>query len=67
LAACYAQLPEEIQVEMDDLLDRRREGDLQPPESVRLEDLLKLYRRGLVRKAQALNVAVARGLKPRLN
>jgi hypothetical protein len=31
---------------------------------MRLEDLLQIYRRGMVRKAQAHKVAVERGLQP---
>ena len=33
----------------------------------RLEELMRVYRTGLVRKAQALKVAVSRGLRPRLS
>ena len=43
-----------------------RDGLLQEPERRRLDDLMRVYRRGLVRKAQALRTAVARGLRPRL-
>lgn len=35
--------------------------------SARLDELMHLYRRGLVRKAQALKVAVERGLRPPLS
>jgi hypothetical protein len=66
LALCEAQLEEGLQQQLSDLLERRREGALQPPEDGRLEELMRAYRRSLVRKAQALNAAVTRGLKPRL-
>src|SRR4051812_6044930 len=67
LALCDAELEETVQEEMSELLERRREGALQPPEDSRLDDLMQTYRRGLVRKAQGLKEAVARGLKPRLS
>jgi hypothetical protein len=55
------------QEELSDLLARNREGLLGDVERVRLDELVQIYRRGLVRKAQALKVAVERGLKPPLN
>lgn len=67
LELCDAQLAEDIQDELSALLERRGEGALAPAEQGRLEDLMQLYRRGLVRKAQALQAAVARGLKPQLS
>jgi hypothetical protein len=66
LAACDVNLPDEEQEQLSDLLRRQREGDLQPVEKAQLEQLLEAYRRGLVRKAQALRAAVSRGLRPPL-
>ena len=43
---------------------RQREGELNDNEQVQLDALMLAYRRGLVRKAQALKVAVERGLQP---
>jgi hypothetical protein len=67
LALCDRQMDAGPQEELSDLLDRNREGPLADAERRRLEELMRSYRRGLVRKAQALKVAVARGLKPRLD
>jgi hypothetical protein len=66
LALCQRQLDAGQQEELSELLARNREGVLQEAERDRLDELMRLYRRGLVRKAQALRTAVARGLKPRL-
>jgi len=54
------------QRELDALLARQREGMLTESGRVRLEELLAAYRRDMVRKAQALREAVARGLQPPL-
>jgi len=66
LALCDLQLDAEQQEELSDLLARNREGELAETQRDRLDQLMRIYRRGLVRKAQALKTAVARGLKPRL-
>ena len=42
-------------------------GQQQEDERARLDALMRSYRRGMVRKAQALKVAVERGLQPPLN
>jgi hypothetical protein len=67
LALCDGQLDAEQQEELSALLARHREGLLQDAERGRLDELMRVYRRGLVRKAQALKTAVARGLRPPLN
>ena len=61
------QLTAEQQESLSDLLGRQREGTLTEDERGDLDRLLALYRRGMVRKAQALKVAVDRGLQPRLD
>jgi hypothetical protein len=66
LAACDSQLPDPLQGELTELLAKNREGDLAPADRTRLDELLTVYRRGLVLKARAMKEAVARGLKPRL-
>jgi hypothetical protein len=66
LALCDAQMPEDEQQQLSELLSRQREGELRPADRPRLDELLGNYRRGLVRKAQALQVAVSRGLRPPL-
>lgn len=67
LKLCEQQLEAEQQARLDDLLVRNREGDLQESEIRQLDELMQIYRRGLVRKARALKVAVDRGLKAPLN
>lgn len=66
LALCDAQLPETEQEQLSELLRRQREAALLPADRSRLDELMGNYRRGLVRKAEALRVAVARGLCPPL-
>ena len=50
------------QSELNDLLDGQRENELGEAERLRLESLMQVYRRSLVRKAQAIKVAVERRL-----
>src|SRR5437588_241656 len=66
LAICDGQMAAGEQEEMSELLQRNREGALADAERDRLDRLLQGYRRDLVRKAQALREAVARGLRPPL-
>jgi hypothetical protein len=67
LALRDLQLSAEQQEALSDLLARQREGALTGAERVQLDSLLALYRRGLARKAQALKVAVDRGLQAPLD
>lgn len=62
LALANQQLDPEQQKELSELLSDNREGTLDEALRVRLDEMMRAYRRGLVRKAQALQVAVARGL-----
>lgn len=55
------------QASLSDLLARQREGTLTADERGQLDTLMSTYRRGMVRKAQALKVAVDRGLQPPLS
>jgi hypothetical protein len=48
-------------------LARQREGTLNDTERHQLDHLMDVYRRGMVRKAQALKVAVDRGLQQPLS
>jgi hypothetical protein len=66
LALCSAEMNAEQQEELSKLLEKNREGQIQSEERGRLDALMSLYRRGLVRKAQAIETAVRRGLKPPL-
>ncbi len=60
------QMEASQQAILSDLLARQREGTLTADERDRLDALMGIYRRGMVRKAQALKVAVDRGLQPPL-
>jgi hypothetical protein len=62
LALSDLQMTLDEQEELSDLLAQNREGTIMIGDRLRLEELMSVYRRGLVRKAQAINVAVARGL-----
>ena len=66
LALRDLQLGADEQAALSELLARQREGILTGVERTQLDNLFALYRRGLVRKAQALKVAVDRGLQPPL-
>ena len=67
LALTKSQLSAGQQVELGALLESNRETHLNAEQQARLEDLMAAYRRGLVRKAQAIKVAVERGLIPPLS
>jgi hypothetical protein len=67
LALGELQMSEREQTELSELLAGQREGSLDEVERARLAALMESYRRGMVRKAQALQVAVARGLRPPLD
>ena len=66
LALCDSRMDAAHEEELGELLARNREGQLDSTGHDRLEQLMQVYRRGLIRKAQALNVAVGRGLRPAL-
>ena len=63
LALCDSQLEAAPQKQLSDLLARNRKNQISEAERQRLDELMNIYRRGLLQKAQALRVAVARGLK----
>lgn len=67
LALCDLEMPEEQQTTLNHLLAAQRESQLTADDRGQLESLLGIYRRGMIRKAQALKVAVDRGLKPPLS
>jgi hypothetical protein len=52
--------------ELSDLLARNREGPLDVAERPRLQSLMADYQHGLLRKARAWRIAVARGLRSSL-
>ncbi|MEH2236282.1 hypothetical protein [Nostoc sp.] len=67
LVLCDMQMQSQQQEVFSALLARHREGQLNDAEVRQLDELMQVYRRGLVSKARALKVAVERGLKPTLN
>lgn len=67
LSLCELQLEPEDQTRLDDYLSRQREGPLSSQDQQQMDILMQRYRRGLVRKARALQVAVQRGLRPPLS
>lgn len=64
LALCDLQMSQSEQDELSALLGRQRERALDEAARKRLDTLMEIYRRGMVRKAQALKVAVERHLRP---
>ena len=67
LAVCDSEMDPGQEEELSELLERNQEGTLTTAERDRLDDLMRTYRVALARKAQAIKVAVARGLRPRLS
>lgn len=57
------QMPEYQQHELSDLLALNRENQLSSEKRKRLDELMRLYGQGMIRKAEALKVAVQRGLR----
>jgi len=67
LALCNLQMGGQQQRLFSDLQARNSEGLLNAQEVKKLNELMQVYRHGLVRKAKAMQVAVMRGLIPALN
>jgi len=63
LRLCDATLEPHDQEELSGLLADSRELGLDPAGQARLDELMALYRRGLVLKARAWEEAVTRGLR----
>jgi hypothetical protein len=63
LRHCDSTLRPEDQEALSDLLSDAREDRLDATSRERLDELMALYRRGLVLKARAWEEAVARGLR----
>jgi hypothetical protein len=64
---CDSELSSEQQLRLSELLEHNRESTLTQLQREELDQLMQIYRLGLVRKAQALKVAVDRGLRPALS
>lgn len=56
------QMPENQQSELSDLLALNREDRLTTDERKCLDELMQVYRQGMVQKAEATKIAVHRGL-----
>jgi hypothetical protein len=56
------QLSDDQQIALSELLERNRENSLDEHDRRYLDELMRAYEHGLLRKAQALRVAVHRGL-----
>ena len=63
LALTESQLTAEQQATLNDLLAQNQEDTLDTEGRRQLDELMRVYERGLLRKAQALRVAVQRGLR----
>jgi hypothetical protein len=63
LALAELQLSPEQQATLSELLMQNREGTLNAEGRHRLDEMMRIYEHGLLRKAQALRVAVQRGLR----
>jgi hypothetical protein len=57
------ELPDEEVLALSELLSQNREDELESAGRRELDELMPLYEHGLLRKAQALRVAVQRGLR----
>ena len=66
LVLCDLMMSEPDQTALSELLADQREGLLTDAGRSRLAELLDEYQRGMVRKSEALRVAVQRGLRPPL-
>jgi predicted transcriptional regulator len=67
LTLCNLQMENQQQELLTELLARQREGQLNDNENTQLDELMQIYRQGLVRKAKAVKVAVERGIIPPIN
>lgn len=63
LALLELRLTDEQDASLSELLERNREGTLDADGQRELDEMMRLYEHGLLRKSQALRVAVQRGLR----
>jgi chorismate mutase len=56
------QLSEDQQAALSALLDRNRENSLDEQDRRHVDELMRVYEHGLLRKSRALRIAVQRGL-----
>jgi hypothetical protein len=67
LALCDLKMQPAQQEALSDLLARNQEGPLNHADMARLDELMQVYRHGMVQKARATKVAVERGLRSALS
>ena len=63
LALADLRLTDEQDASLSELLERNRAGALDVNGQRELDEMMRLYEHGLLRKSQALKVAVQRGLR----
>jgi hypothetical protein len=61
------RLTDEQESTLSDLLELNQEGELDADGRRRLDEMMRLYEHGLLRKSQAFKVAVQRGLREPLD
>jgi hypothetical protein len=62
LALAELKMPPKQQKQLHKLLDKNGEGELTSVEKNKLDEMMEVYEIALLRKAQAMRVAVERGL-----
>lgn len=67
LSVCDSMMPAAQQAELSELSEQNREGRLEASDRARFATLMTSYQHGLLRKARALRIAVARGLRTSLD
>ena len=67
LAICDSTMQIELQQALSELQAKNREDSISNSERTRLQELMDVYQRGLLRKAKALKIAFGRGLRASLN
>lgn len=67
LALADLQMEPELQEELTELLYENETGSISDAHHSRLNEILKIYRKGMVRKSRALAIAVERGLRTPLD
>lgn len=67
MALAELKFTDEQDDEFTDLLAMNREGELEDKGRTRLDEYVKAYEKGLLRKSEALRAAVERGLREPLS
>jgi hypothetical protein len=67
LALCDLEMDKQKQQLLNDLLSRNRDGQINDSQIGQLDELMQIYRQGMVNKARAWKVAIERGLKSSIN